>query len=75
MPMPRKMLDQATANTRSGLTEARRALHALRPLEDLGLVLALNTLTESVAARAGLNLDYVSTLFAKWGLPIGPRRR
>jgi signal transduction histidine kinase len=55
----RKMLDQATANTRSGLTEARRALQALRakPLEDLGLVLALSTLAESVAARAGLNLD------------------
>jgi signal transduction histidine kinase len=55
----RKMLDQATANTRSGLTEARRALQALRakPLEDLGLLLALNTLAESVAARAGLTLD------------------
>jgi signal transduction histidine kinase len=38
----RKMLDQATANTRSGLTEARRALHALRakPLEDMGRITA-----------------------------------
>jgi signal transduction histidine kinase len=55
----RKMLDQATATTRSGLTEARRALHALRakPLEDLGLALALSTLAESVAARTGLTLD------------------
>jgi signal transduction histidine kinase len=53
------MLDQATATTRSGLTEARRALHALRakPLEDLGLALALSTLAESVAARTGLTLD------------------
>ncbi len=55
----RKMLDQATSNTRSGLTEARRALHALRakPLEDVGLVLALSALAESVAARTGLKLD------------------
>ena len=55
----RKMLDQATANTRSGLSEARRALHALRakPLEDLGLALAVSTLAESVAARSGLALD------------------
>lgn len=55
----RTMLDQATATTRSGLTEARRALQALRakPLEDLGLVLAVSTLAESVAARTGLALD------------------
>jgi signal transduction histidine kinase len=55
----RKMLDQATSNTRSGLTEARRALQALRakPLEDLGLALALSTLAESMAARTGLKLD------------------
>ena len=50
----RKMLDQATSNTRSGLTEARRALHALRakPLEDVGLVLALTL----VGVSSGLPL-------------------
>ena len=55
----RRMLDQATATTRNGLTEARRALQALRakPLEDLGLALAISTLAESVAARTGLKLD------------------
>lgn len=55
----RKMLDQATSTTRSGLTEARRALQALRakPLEDLGLALAVSHLAESLAARTGLNLD------------------
>ncbi len=55
----RKILEQATASTRSGLTEARRALHSLRasPLEDLGLTLALSTLAESVAARANLKLE------------------
>jgi signal transduction histidine kinase len=53
------MLDNALRSTRSGLTEARRALQALRasPLEDLGLALAVSTLAESLAARAGLKLD------------------
>jgi signal transduction histidine kinase len=54
----RTMLDQALRSTRSGLSEARRALHALRaqPLEDVGLALAVRTLAESVATRAGLTL-------------------
>ncbi len=55
----RKILEQATTSTRSGLTEARRALQSLRasPLEDLGLTLALSTLAESAAARANLKLE------------------
>lgn len=55
----RKILEQATASTRSGLTEARRALQSLRasPLEDLGLTLALSALAESVATRANLKLE------------------
>jgi signal transduction histidine kinase len=55
----RKILEQATRSTRSGLTEARRALHSLRasPLEDLGLTLAISTLAESVATRANLELE------------------
>ena len=55
----RRILDQALQSTRSGLTEARRALQSLRasPLEDLGLALAVSDLAESVAARANLKLD------------------
>jgi len=54
-----KMIEQALESTRSGLTEARRSLKALRasPLEDLGLALAVRDLAESVAARAGLKLE------------------
>ncbi len=45
--------------TRNGLTEARRALKALRasPLEDLGLVLAVRDLAQMNAERAGLQLS------------------
>ena len=55
----RRILDQALQSTRSGLTEARRALQSLRasPLEDLGLALAVSDLAESVAARANFKLD------------------
>lgn len=58
-PHARTMLQQALQNTRSGLTEARRALRELRasPLEDLGLSLAVANLAESVANRSGLQLD------------------
>ncbi len=52
----RPLLERALAMTRTGLTETRRALHDLRasPLEDLGIALALRSLTESVARRNGL---------------------
>lgn len=55
----RQMLDQALEVTQSGLTEARRALKALRasPLEDLGLALAVSDMAKSTAARANLRLD------------------
>lgn len=55
----RQMLDQALVSTRNGLTEARRALQALRasPLEDLGLKLAVTNLAESASARANLQLE------------------
>ncbi len=55
----RAMLEQSLTATRSGLTETRRALQALRssPLEDLGLALAIRQEAESVAARANLALD------------------
>ncbi len=55
----REMMTQALGATRAGLHEARRAIQALRatPLEDLGLLLALRSLAESSASRAGVALD------------------
>ncbi len=56
----RAMLEQSLAATRAGLTETRRALQALRaePLQDLGLVLAVRTLAESVAAQTSAKLTW-----------------
>ena len=55
----RSILDQADETARTGLTEARRALQALRasPLQDLGLVLALRELAETAAERSGALLE------------------
>jgi signal transduction histidine kinase len=55
----RGLLDASLAATRAGLSEARRALQALRaaPLEDLGLPLALRRLAETTADRTGVALD------------------
>jgi signal transduction histidine kinase len=54
----RALLDRSLAMARTGLTEARRALHALRasPLDDLRLPLALRQMAESAAARTGAAL-------------------
>jgi signal transduction histidine kinase len=53
------MLDEADGTVRQGLTEARRALQALRasPLQDLGLLLALQDLAETAAERCGAVLE------------------
>ena len=53
------LLTKALAQTRSGLTETRRAMQALRasPLEDLGLGLAIRNLAESTARRGGMAVD------------------
>jgi len=53
-----QMLDQALVTTRTGLDETRRTLKDLRarPLEDLGLSLAVRNQATSVAARANLAL-------------------
>jgi len=53
------LVDHALKNTRTGLTDTRRALKALRSqqLENLGLELALTNLAENAAARAGFKLD------------------
>lgn len=51
-------LAKGLAQTRSGLTETRRALHALRatPLDDLGLALAIQNLAVTTAQRGGMTL-------------------
>jgi signal transduction histidine kinase len=53
------LLDQSLESTRKGLTETRRALKSLRanPLEDLGLIHAIQQLARSAAERAKLNLE------------------
>ncbi|MGD9116419.1 MAG: sensor histidine kinase [Dehalococcoidia bacterium] len=55
----RTLLDESLTSARSGLKETRRALQALRasPLDDLGLVLALNTIARDAAERANLELE------------------
>ncbi len=53
------LLQEALTTTRSGLTETRRALTALRasPLEDLGLLLALKQLAQTSTERGGWELE------------------
>jgi signal transduction histidine kinase len=55
----REMLEGMLETTRRGLDDTRRSLRALRaaPLEEMGLALAVRTLTEDFAARNGLSLD------------------
>ncbi|MCA9936664.1 MAG: sensor histidine kinase [Ardenticatenaceae bacterium] len=55
----RDLLARSLAATRSGLNETRRALKALRasPIDDLGLLLALQKLTHSAAERGKLTLS------------------
>jgi signal transduction histidine kinase len=59
MPKVRALMDGALNNTRTGLTEARRALRALRAgaLEEVGLRVAVGDLARSAAARGSLTLD------------------
>lgn len=56
----RMMLEQSSQAIRTGLTETRRALQALRasPLEELGLALAVRNLAESVAEQTGAQLGW-----------------
>ena len=53
------LLDHSLRAIREGLTETRRALQELRakPLEDLGLVLAVKSLAESYASRSDFQLE------------------
>ena len=57
--LAKTFLETALKTARSGNEETRRALKSLRasPLEDMGLVQALRTLSEGAAARAGLKVD------------------
>lgn len=53
------LLNSSLQAIREGLTETRRALQELRakPLEDLGLALAIQTLAESCASRSDFQLE------------------
>jgi signal transduction histidine kinase len=53
------LLDHSLQDIRAGLVETRRALKDLRakPLEDLGLALAVQTLAESYAGRYDFRID------------------
>jgi len=55
----KKLLEQSLEATRSGLLETRRALKELRasPLEDLGLLSALQQVSQTAADRGRLALD------------------
>jgi signal transduction histidine kinase len=59
MAKVRTLMDGALSHTRTGLTEARRALQALRAgaLEEVGLRVAIGDLARSAAARGNLTLD------------------
>lgn len=63
LPHAQSKVNQALEAIRRGLSETRRAIHALRatPLEDLGLALALRALAETTAERAGLELRWQGT--------------
>ena len=52
-------LDHALENTRTGLTDTRRALKDLRAkqVDDLGLIIALENLTEQAASRGGFRME------------------
>lgn len=64
------MLDHSLNTTRLGLDETRRVLKALRagPLEDLGLKLALQNLTQAASARCSIPV----TLNCPDQLPVLP---
>lgn len=53
------MLEGSLTATRSGLTETRKSIQALRatPLEDLGLLLAIRDLARTAAERAGFQFQ------------------
>ena len=55
----KSLLEQSLDATRSGLLETRRVLKELRasPLEDLGLLMALQQVSQNAAGRARLTLD------------------
>ena len=56
-----EMLEHSLQATRVGLDETRRALKALRarPLEDMGLKLALEKVSQAAAERAAIPIDFI----------------
>jgi signal transduction histidine kinase len=67
----RHLLEEADDSVRRGLTEARRALQALRasPLQERGLVVALQGLAETAAERCGARLELHLAAEMEGGLP------
>ena len=59
LDVAKTMLDRSLNATRNGLQDTRRALQSLRatPLDDLGLIKALEEIAESTAKRANLKLE------------------
>ena len=57
----RRMVDRSLAGARSGLTEARRAIAALRAsaLEELGLVVALEKMADDMSETTSVRVDAV----------------
>ena len=55
----RRLLQDALKSARSGMVDTRQALHALRaaPLEDLGLILSLETMANDITSRGGVKID------------------
>jgi signal transduction histidine kinase len=64
------MLEASLAATRSGLTETRKAIQALRasPVDDLGIALAIRELAEAASERAGFALQFEGSEL-DWELP------
>jgi signal transduction histidine kinase len=66
-----KLLDETDGTIRRGLTESRRALQALRasPLQEGGLVVALQHLAETAAERCGTSLALRLPAYTDQDLP------
>lgn len=55
----RRLLQDSLKSARSGMVDTRQALHALRaaPLEDLGLILSLEAMTNDITSRGDVKID------------------
>ncbi len=66
-------LDHALENTRTGLTDTRRALKDLRAkqVEELGLIIALENLTEQAASRGNFKVElHLPEVIPEFAIPF-----